>query len=135
MKLTDQAKKLIVISIFAGFIGDGIWQVIAKLGYSPALVEYFRHQGSVEAMFTAAGIMGILYTLYALTGLPFKIQYLAAYGIIIDLIARYTGIMPSLKTHYKILKNPVETALLAGAVPFILPLLVLKVLEPSTVLV
>jgi hypothetical protein len=128
--ITTQAGQLIVIALITGFIGDAIWQIIAKMNIGAesgtwGLQYYFQRQGSAEALFTAAGMLGIFYTLYAFTGLPFKVQWLTIYGIILDILFRYTNLFPSLKMFYEELSIP-STIIMGSVIPLILPLFIYK---------
>jgi hypothetical protein len=129
--ITEQDGKLIVISILVGFMGDTLLQIGAKVGMGGktgwGLSNYFAQHGRAEATYIAGGMMGLFYILYAFTGLPFKIQYMAIYGVILDLIFRLTGLFPSLKGYYNYF-NYFWSAVW-GAIPMILPLLVYKALN------
>lgn len=125
---------LIAIAIIVGFVGDAGTQLVTrtKLGGVTGfgLTHYFKQHGKAESMFIASGIMGFFYTLYAFTGLPFRLQYLSIYGIILDLIFRYGKIFPSLHGYYQ--NSIPATAIIGAVIPFILPLLILKLIDPST---
>lgn len=125
-------RRLLIIAILTGFIGDLLLQSIVNkkiLGAdSWGLDPYFSQHGKLEASFIAAGIMGGFYSLYALTGLPFKIQYMAVYGLIIDLVFRHVRIFPSLDSYYKNV-GYFGTVVVGAVVPLIIPLLVLKVID------
>ena len=94
---------LLTIACFVGFFGDGILQLLVKKQKDSGwgLKEYFKEHGSRESMFIAAGMMTIFYSIYiVILNLPIKWYYLAIYGILLDLIFRYTMLFPSLKEYY-----------------------------------
>jgi hypothetical protein len=128
--ITKQVGQLITVALITGFIGDAIWQIIANMNIGAetgtwGLQYYFERQGSAEALFTAAGMLGIFYILYAFTGLPFKVQWITIYAVILDLIFRYTNLFPSLKMFYKELSIP-STIIMGSVIPLLLPLFVYK---------
>jgi len=128
--ITSETGKLIAISIITGFIGDILLQILTNAGMGTTtgwgLNEYFTQHGKVESTFIAGGMVGLFYVLYAFTGLPFKIQYLAFYGIILDLIFRLTNLFPSLKGYYKHLNY--FWSGVWGAIPMIIPILLYKLI-------
>lgn len=122
---------LILIATLVGFFGDMGIQIAIKLGVGGkngmGLRDYFQQHGKVESLFIAAGIMSFFYSLYAISGLPFKIEYLAVYSVILDLLFRYLRIFPSLNKFYQ---NSIPSTLIFGAIiPFVLPIIILKVLN------
>lgn len=121
------------IATLVGFFGDAILQLLVKynMGGSTGwgLKPYFKQHGSMEAMFTAAGMMALFFVIYVATGLPLKLQYLAIYGIILDLLFRKANLFPSLKGYYNHL-NYFWSAVW-GAIPMMIPLLILKVVNPN----
>lgn len=131
--ITAQAGKLIVISTLTGFIGDAMLQVATGRGMGTktgwGLNKYFSQHGKAESTFIAGGMMSLFYILYSFTGLPFKVQYMAAYGVILDAIFRFTGVFPSLKGYYKHL-NYFWSAVW-GAIPMITPLLIYKIYDKN----
>lgn len=127
--------RLIIVAILTGFIGDILLQIMVKhkmLGADNwGLNSYFVQHGKVESAFIAGGIMGGFYSLYALTGLPFKIQYIAIYGLIIDLIYRHLEVFPSLSVYYNNV-GYFGTVVVGAVIPLVIPLLIIKVLDPAT---
>ena len=114
---------LIVASSLVGFFGDLLLQIFVHFGIGDwGLKEYFHQHGKLEAMTIASGMMSLFYILYfVVLKLPAKYEYLAVYGIILDLIFRETMLFPSLKGYYNAL-NYFESAVW-GAIPLVLPLL------------
>jgi uncharacterized membrane protein YvlD (DUF360 family) len=122
---------LITIALIVGFIGDAILQALVNLKMGGpsgwGLKGYFRQHGSIEALFIAAGMMGIFYAIYEALGLPLEIWALAIYGVVMDFIFRKGMIFPSLGGYYRSL-NYFWSAVW-GAIPMILPLLIYRALE------
>lgn len=122
--------QLITISCLTGFIGDYILQILinfmgGKTGWG--LRDYFKQHGSAESVFIAGGMMTLFYIIYLiLLGLPAIWYYLAIYGIILDLFFRETMIFSSLQGYYDHL-NYFWSAFW-GAVPMILPLVIMKLI-------
>lgn len=131
--ISKEACLLITISTLVGFVGDATLQLGSKLGMGTSsgwgLKEYFKQHGCAESLFIAGGMMGLFYIIYTSTGLPFKIQYMIIYGIILDLIFRLTGIFSSLKGYYKYF-NYFWSAVW-GAIPMVIPLLIWKIIDPK----
>lgn len=121
--------KLLLIAFMTGFFGDFILQRLVKNGYGNwGLSPYFKQHGENESLFIAAAMMYLFYALYFYVfQLPFKIEYLAVYGIILDYIFRKTMLFPSLKGYYNNL-NYFWSAFW-GAIPMILPLIIFKIYE------
>lgn len=134
--LTIQAGNLIALATIVGFIADSSLQVFLKtpIGSSSptgyGLKEYFEQHGKAESPFIAGGMLGLFYILYSLTGLPFTIQNIFIYSILLDLFFRKTGIFPSLNGYYNYF-NYFWTAFYA-VVPMIIPLLIYKMMAPGT---
>jgi len=132
--LTQEAGNLVAIFTIVGFLGDASLQALTKLGMGSesgwGLNEYFEQHGGVEATFIAGGMLGLFAILYALTGLPFTIQNMVIYGILLDLIFRVFMIFPSLKGYYKSL-NYFWSAVW-GVIPMVIPLVIYKLLKPDT---
>jgi hypothetical protein len=124
--------RLIVIAVLTGFLGDLILQLMVNkkiLGADKwGLDPYFAQHGKAEASFIAGGIMGGFYSLYALTGLPFKLQYMAIYGLIIDLIYRHARVFPSLDKYYENV-GYFGTVVVGAVVPLCIPLLIIKLID------
>jgi hypothetical protein len=123
----------LMLSCLSGFFGDIILQVLVGLGFGGetgwGLKVYFEQHGSLESAFTAAGMMTLFYVIYILVlKLPLKIEYLALYGILLDLVFRYSMLFPSLQGYYQSL-NIVESAVW-GAIPMILPLIIMYLSTP-----
>lgn len=121
----------IVSAALTGFVGDALLQIGTKhfgfggpTGYG--LREYFRVHGVVESLFIAAGMMTIFFIAYAALGLPFKLAYLALYGIALDAFFRATMICPSLRGYYEHL-NYFWSAFW-GAVPAMMPVAIVRAL-------
>ena len=121
------------IATLVGFFGDAILQVLVKMGMGGqtgwGLKPYFKQHGSTEALFTAAGMMALFFVIYVATGLPLKLQYLAIYGILLDLLFREANLFPSLKGYYGHL-NYFWSAVW-GAIPMMIPLLIMKAVNPK----
>lgn len=128
--LSAKAGTMITISTLVGFGGDAILQLLTNIGMGTntgwGLNEYFSQHGRVEATFIAGGMMGLFYIIYAITGLPFKIQYLAAYGVLLDILFRVFNIFPSLKGYYDYF-NYFWSAIW-GAIPMVIPVILYKIL-------
>jgi hypothetical protein len=119
---------IISISILTGFFGDALLQILVHYGIGDwGLKKYFKQHGRAESMFIASGMMGLFFLLYVNLGLPLNLQYLAVYGILLDLLFRELNIFPSLKGYYKSL-NYFWSAVW-GIIPMILPLLILNITE------
>jgi hypothetical protein len=88
------------------------------------LKEYFKQHGPEESVFIAGGMMTFFYILYSFTGLPLKWQYLAVYGVMLDMLFRKYMIFESLKGYYAAL-SPTATCFWQ-AFSMVLPLLFLK---------
>lgn len=130
--MNTQSGKLILIAILTGFLGDAFLQMLTRLNVgqcgSWGLKYYFDKQGSAESLFTAAGMMGLFYTLYALTGLPWEAPLLAVYAVLIDVIFRYTRLFPSLDKYYRC-QSILRTTTIGGIVPMLIPFLIYKGME------
>jgi hypothetical protein len=124
--------RLIIIAILTGFIGDILLQLMSSKNLlnskSWGLEPYFSQHGKAESAFIAGGIMGGFYALYSLTGLPFKIQYMIIYGLIIDLIFRHFRIFSSLDLYYKNV-GYFGTVVVGAVVPLVIPLIVLRMID------
>ena len=119
---------LIVIAFFTGFIGDIILQILIHYGMGGSsgwgLKSYFQQHGKAESPFIAAGMMTLFYIIYfVILKIPLHFEYLIIYGIVLDLIFRYTMVFPSLKDYYYNL-NIFESGLW-GAIPMVLPALIM----------
>jgi hypothetical protein len=118
-------EKLLFIACLTGFIGDGLLQLLVSQNVGDwGLGSYFSQHGRFESMFIAAGMMTLFYGIYIALKLPLKLEYLALYGIILDLIFRLTGLFPSLKSYYKHLNY--FWSGIWGIIPMIIPLLIYK---------
>jgi len=115
---------LIGIACLTGLIGDFTLQTGVKMGLGGptgwGLKEYFKQHGSGEAMFTAAGMMALFYTLFLMSGIPVTFMNLAIYGVLLDLIFRKLMIFGSLKGYYEYF-NYFWSAVW-GIIPLCLPL-------------
>ena|SRR3972149_9620612 len=119
---------IISIATLTGFFGDVLLQLLVHFGVGEwGLKSYFQQHGRAESLFIASGMMALFYTIYVLLGLPLKFEYLAIYGIILDLIFRLTRLFPSLDNYYKSL-NYLESAIW-GVIPMIIPLLIYNQLK------
>jgi hypothetical protein len=121
---------LVAIAALTGFVGDGLLQIIARTTpYEWGLRGYFDQHGSAEALFIAAGMLAMFFTiLLAFPFIPVNFLTLAVYGALLDILFRLTGIFPSLDGYYRSL-NPVES-IIWGAIPMMLPLLFAKIFWP-----
>ena len=109
-------------AFLVGFFGDFFLQVLSKSpDFDFGLKKYFEVHGKAEALFIAGGMMTLFYILYSLTGLPLKWQYIAVYGILLDILFRVYNIFPSLKWYYSAL-SPFWTCLWE-AIAMVLPLI------------
>lgn len=127
--MNNNVKKLLVIATLTGFIGDILLQLMVKNNIAEwGLSGYFKQHGKAESTIIGAGIMAFFYALYALSGLPFKIQYMVVYGLIIDLLFRHLHIFPSLDMYYKKV-GYFGTVVIGAIIPLIIPLLILKALD------
>jgi hypothetical protein len=112
-----------------GFAGDALLQIGSKMGLGGptgwGLTEYFQQHGSQESLYIAGGMMTLFYTLYLLTGLPLRYDYLALYGVILDFIFRKLMPFKSLTGYYNHL-NYFWSAVW-GAIPLMLPFFVYQV--------
>jgi hypothetical protein len=124
---------LVTIAALVGFVGDAVLQVMVASGLGGptgwGLKAYFKQHGRAESMFIAAGMMVIFYIMYLGTGLPLKLEYLAVYGIALDLLFREMRIFPSLDGYYKSL-NYFWSAVW-GAIPMMIPLAMFNQLNKS----
>jgi hypothetical protein len=125
----NNIKKLLIIATLTGLFGDILLQTminnnIADWGLKP----YFEQHGRAESSIIGAGIMALFYSIYAMTGLPFKIQYMIIYGLIIDLLFRHLSIFPSLKMYYKKV-GYFGTVVVGAIIPLIIPLLIMKSID------
>ena len=115
---------LIAIACLTGFIGDFLLQTGVNMGLGGptgwGLKEYFKHHGSAEAMFTAAGMMSLFYSLFLMSGIKVNFRNLAIYGVLLDLIFRKLMIFGSLKGYYEYF-NYFWSAVW-GIIPLCLPL-------------
>ena len=115
---------LIAIACLTGFIGDFLLQTGVNMGLGGptgwGLKEYFKQHGSGEAMFTAAGMMALFYTLFLMSGIKVNFRNLAIYGVLLDLIFRKLMIFGSLKGYYEYF-NYFWSAVW-GIIPLCLPL-------------
>lgn len=123
---------LVIAACFVGFFGDLIMQILGR--YIPyykkcCLSEYFKQHGPVESLFIAMGLMSFLYITYIYVfKFPIKWYYIALYGIIWDLIFRVFRVFPSLDQFYDN-HGYLFTAILGGAVPILMPYVVVKIYE------
>jgi len=124
------ASNLLIAATFTGFFGDALLQLLVAAGAGGptgwGLDAYFKHQGRAEAMFTAAGMLAIFFSIYILAGFPRTWVYLALFGVVLDLIFRWGNIFPSLEGYYNAL-NYFWSAVW-GIIPMVLPLLIVYML-------
>jgi hypothetical protein len=129
---------LIGIATLVGFVGDiGVQLAVENdwLGKNGAgLKVYFAQHGRSESLFIASGLMAFFYTLYAMTGLPFKLQYIAVYAVLLDFMFRYGKVFNSLDGFYRENSIPITTTM-GAIIPFILPLLILKLVKRDAVII
>lgn len=126
-----RAARLLIIAFLVGFIGDALLQAgVNHLGYDWGLSGYFTQHGNLESMFIAGGMIVGFYIPYLLSDAPLKIQYLGLYGLLLDLLFRYTRLFPSLDgyySHFSILLSGIW-----GAIPMCLPIVIEKLIWPQT---
>ncbi len=121
---------IIALALFTGVFGALLLQILAKytaLGGATGwgLVPYFQQHGSHESMFVAAGMMGIFYAIYLyVLRLPLRYEYLALYGVALDLLFRQANLFPSLSGYYAHL-NYFWSAVW-GAIPMVIPYFLLR---------
>jgi hypothetical protein len=119
---------IVSIATLVGFVGDACLQILVNNGFGGStgwgLKPYFKQHGSAEAMCIAAGMLAIFFIIYVKLGLPLKVEWLAVYGVILDLIFRKAMIFPSLSGYYTSL-NYFESAIW-GAIPMVIPLVLMK---------
>jgi hypothetical protein len=97
---------IVSVAFRGGFFGDLFLQFLANnTFFDYGLREYFAQHNGPEALFIAGGMMAFFMIIYNLTGLPLKWQYLAVYGVILDLLFRTFNIFPSLKGYYSSLNH------------------------------
>lgn len=136
MSLVHCKENLIFLSLCVGFFGDALLQVLVsrtslggKSGWG--LKEYFAQHGRAESLTIAAGMMAIFYAFYIyVLQFPLKWYYLAAYGVILDLLFRKSMIFPSLKGYYAHL-NYFWSAFW-GAIPILLVYWIWTWMYPNT---
>jgi hypothetical protein len=127
---------LVLIACLTGFFGDLFLQMapkVSSLGGPTGwgLDEYFRQHGRVEAMVLAAGLVGMTYIVYLLTGLPVTIPNMFLYGCLLDVLVFHKWmIFPSLKGYYEYFKGDyVQPAIIGGGIPVALPLIFATLLQ------
>jgi hypothetical protein len=128
---------IIALALLTGFFGDLVLQLLTKstlfrslLGGPTGwgLVPYFKQHGSNEAMYVAAGMLGIFYVVYLyVLRLPLRYDYLALYGVALDLLFRQANLFPSLSGYYAHL-NYFWSAVW-GAIPMVIPYFLLRCLK------
>lgn len=122
---------LILIAWLVGFIGDLTVQLANKqhiTGFSgKGLTTYFWIHGRAESAFIAAGIIAGFYAIWIGLGLPLRWEFILPVALILDLIWNYANIFPSLKEYYK--EPYIPRTILGVVIPFLLPLLIWKVLN------
>jgi len=92
------------VAFLVGFFGDIFLQILCNTTpFDYGLRGYFKEHGSVEATFIAGGMMVLFLIIYGFTGLPLKWEYLAIYGVVLDILFRTFMIFPSLKGYYSAL--------------------------------
>ena len=92
------------VAFLVGFFGDIFLQILAKsTPFDYGLRGYFTEHGAVEAPFIAGGMMVLFYIIYNFFKFPLKWQYIAVYGILLDILFRTFMIFPSLKGYYSAL--------------------------------
>lgn len=96
---------LVTWALWTGAVGDMMLQVLVARGFGGStgwgLKSYFQQHGSREAIFVAAGMLGLFYAVYEALGLPKKWYWIALYSIILDLLFRVFRIFPSLDGYYR----------------------------------
>lgn len=112
-------------ALIIGALGDVGLQLIVRNSSEQnlyGLKTYFEHQGTLESIFTAAGMMGLFTGIYTLFDPDMFDVGLMIYGAALDIFFRCTRkeIMPSLNDYYEDL-NPFMSIIWA-----IIPLLLVK---------
>ena len=114
-------------AFIVGFFGDIFLQLYCKNSDRCGLNSYFTQHGSAEAPFIAGGMGVLFFIIYNLFGLPLKWQYIAIYGVLLDIIFRKFMIFPSLKDYY--ISNTFFWTCLYEAIAMVLPLILYSVLK------
>jgi hypothetical protein len=120
---------LVGSALLVGFFGDWGLQLISLIrGDIVGLKKYFEHHGSLASAFIASGMMGFFTLLYKLSGLPVNHLNLFIYGVILDIIFRFGGIMRSLNdTYYKHIT--LLNSMIWGGLPFNMALMTFTILK------
>jgi hypothetical protein len=121
---------ILALALLTGFFGDLLLQIATKqfgMGGPSGwgLGPYFRKHGTNEAMCVATGMMGMFYVVYLyVLKLPLRYDYLALYGVALDLLFRQANLFPSLSGYYAHL-NYFWSAVW-GAIPMVIPLFLIR---------
>jgi hypothetical protein len=116
---------IVSIATIVGFFGDmGLQILLAQNLGGPSgwgLKPYFERHGQVESLFTAAGLMGIVYIVYIyMLRLPLNPVYLVLYGIVLDVIFRIFNIFPSLSEYHEH-QNYFNSIFWGTTIPLLIP--------------
>jgi len=121
--MINDSALLLSIACIVGFVGDFLLQFATKTtSFDYGLRGYFQEHGPIESLFVAGGMMTIFYVIYLFSGLPLKWQYIAVYGVLLDIIFRVFRVFPSLDGYYSAL-TPFWTCLWE-AVSMLIPLVI-----------
>lgn len=106
-------------SIVTGALGDFFLQGISKSHAEWGFKSYFKQHGFFESIFIASGMMALFSLLYVsyYPG-PIDIYMVFLYGGFLDILFRYSRIMPSLDAYYDNV-NPFLT-FVWGGIPFVI---------------
>ena len=117
---------LISTAAAVGAAGDLSLQIITKIFADKSgwgLNIYFKQHGFMESLFIAGGMMSIFYMIYIyILKIKVAVTYLAAYGVMWDILFRIFRIFHSLDGYYSYLG--VILSGFWGAVPMILPYII-----------
>lgn len=108
-------------AVAIGVLGDASLQAIVASSSEEnkfGLKTYFEKEGRLESLFIAGGMLGSFTMLYGFADPSYNVAGLTLYATVLDLIFRFTGVMPSLDDYYKHWSIP-QTIVFA-IIPFIL---------------
>ena len=121
--------KLLCLALAVGFFGDLLAQVIVRSGRfgNWGLTGYFKQHGVLESAFIACGVVGGFYAAWIALGLPLRWELILTASLGVDLFWNWANMFPSLKSYYQ--EPYIPRTILGVVVPFMLPLLLAKLLR------